>query len=78
MSGRRIYRFEPCGMDLFDPSRYGPARGALVVKCQPAGIGCPKSGNVGRVWAYVRDAESGTFYGMVLRASLMPAGSARS
>ncbi len=71
---KRTYVFEPVGLDLFDPSEYGPARGARVVKCQPAGIGCPKSGNVGRHWAYVEDAYTGRFYGMVLRASLTSAG----
>ncbi len=67
---KRTYVYEPVGIDAWSPSRFGPARGARVVKCAPAGIGCPKSGNIGRHWAYVSDAYTGTFYGMVLRASL--------
>ncbi len=68
-SKRKVFRFEPVGFDLFAPHAGTPARGALVVKVQPAG--CPRNGTMGH--CYVADAETGSFYGLVLLASLEPA-----
>jgi hypothetical protein len=66
----RVYIFEPFGFDLFDPKAYQPERGARVVKTQPHGA--PKNGTMGFV--YVQDAESGKFYGLVRKASLVATG----
>lgn len=64
--GKRVYRFEPCGWDLFAPYRFTPKRGTLVRKCQPRG--CPRNGTMGH--CYVEDADTGRFYGLVLLSSL--------
>jgi hypothetical protein len=61
-----IYRFEPVGVDVWDRRAYQPAAGARVVKVQP--YGCPKNGTMAHT--YVKDAETGQFYGLVLLASL--------
>ena len=61
-----IYRFEPVGMDAWDRRAHQPEPGARVVKTQPAG--CPKNGTMGH--CFVKDAETGAFYGLVLLASL--------
>lgn len=63
---KKVYRYEPVGLDLFDRNGYQPEPGALVVKTQP--VGCPKNGTMGH--CYVADAETGAFYGLVLLASL--------
>lgn len=60
------YIYEPVGMDIFDRRPNQPARGARVRKCQPAGT--PKNGTMGH--CFVEDAETGTFYGLVLVNSL--------
>jgi hypothetical protein len=60
------YRFEPVGVDVWDRRAHQPAAGTRVVKTQP--YGCPKNGTMGH--AYVKDAETGQFYGLVLLASL--------
>lgn len=60
------YRFEPVGMDVWDRRRNQPEPGTVVVKTQPAG--CPKNGTMGHV--FVADAETGAFYGLVLKNSL--------
>ncbi len=62
----RVFVFEPVGLDTFDRRIYQPERGARVVKTQP--YGCPKNGTMGHT--YVKDAETGAFYGLVLTASL--------
>ena len=61
-----IYRFEPVGMDAWGRRAHQPEPGARVVKTQPAG--CPKNGTMGH--CFVKDAETGAFYGLVLLASL--------
>ncbi len=66
MKRSRVYVFEPVGFDVFDAHRGQPAPGARVVKTQP--FGTPKNGTMGHV--YVKDAETGEFYGLVLAASL--------
>lgn len=62
----RVYRFEPCGWDIFDRRPHTPERGALVRKCQP--FGCPRNGTMGH--CYVEDAETGEFIGLVHKNSL--------
>lgn len=60
------YEFDPVGLDLFDPRPFHPPLGQSVVLTQPAG--CPRNGTMGFV--YVADAETGEFYGLVLKNSL--------
>lgn len=67
---KRVYRFEPVGWDVFAPHAGTPAAGTLVHKCQPAG--CPRNGTFGH--CFVADAATGEFLGLVLVASLVPAG----
>lgn len=62
----RVYTFEPVGLDAFDRRAHHPERGTRVVLTQPAGT--PRNGTMGHV--YVKDAETGAFYGLVLKASL--------
>jgi hypothetical protein len=62
----RYYYYIPKGLDILAPSRNAPPLGQVVVKVQPHG--CPKNGTFGR--CYVEDAGNGTFYGLVLLASL--------
>lgn len=62
----RVFVFEPVGLDVFDRRRLQPARGTRVVKTQPAG--CPPNGTMGH--CFVKDADTGTFYGLVLENSL--------
>lgn len=58
--------FEPVGLDLFAPHPGTPPAGTKIVKTQPAG--CPRNGTMGH--CYVKDAATGTFYGLVLVNSL--------
>ncbi len=67
MTRKRLYRFEPCGWDLFAPHAGTPEGGTIVRKCQPAG--CPPNGTMGH--CYVEDAATGRFYGLVLLSSLV-------
>jgi len=64
--------FTPVGFDLFDRRPHHPKPGTVVVKVQP--FGCPKNGTMGH--AYVEDAETGEFYGLVLLNSLQRKGKA--
>lgn len=64
-----VYRYEPVGLDVWDRRVNQPERGALVVKTQPHG--CPRNGTLGH--CYVSDAATGSFYGLVLEASLQRA-----
>lgn len=66
MTRETVYEFRPQGWDVFDRRSHQPEPGALVVKTQPAG--CPKNGTMGH--CYVKDAESGIFYGLVMIGSL--------
>lgn len=66
----RVYTFEPVGMDVFDRRAYQPERGTRVVKYQP--YGAPKNGTMGH--CYVKDAETGAGYGLVLVNSLKATG----
>jgi hypothetical protein len=68
MSKQQVFRFDPVGFDLFDPHQFTPEAGTLVVKTQP--VGCPRNGTMG--FTYVKDAETGQFYGLVLLNSLTP------
>ena len=67
MKNVTVYRFVPVGMDVWDRRSHQPPVGALVVLTQPHG--CPRNGTMGH--AYVKDATTGEFYGLVLRASLL-------
>ncbi len=58
--------FHPTGLDLTDPKPHTPAAGTVVVKTKPHG--CPRNGTMG--FAYVEDAATGEFYGLVHLASL--------
>jgi hypothetical protein len=66
----RVFTFEPVGLDRFDPKPHHPEPGTRVVLTQP--YGAPKNGTMGFV--YVQDAESGDFYGLVLKNSLKATG----
>ena len=61
-----VYVFEPVGWDVFDRRASQPEPGTLVRKTQP--FGTPKNGTMGHV--YVEDAETGAFYGLVMKNSL--------
>jgi hypothetical protein len=63
------YIFQPTGLDLFDPKPHQAPAGTVVVKTQPHG--CPKNGTMG--FTYIKDAETGQFYGLALLNSLVPA-----
>ena len=69
MAKRKVFKFNPVGMDLYDRRPHHPAPGTEVVKTQPAG--CPRNGTMGHT--YVADAATGAFYGLVLTASLVAA-----
>ena len=58
--------FHPTGLDLFDPKPHTPPAGTVVVKTKPHG--CPRNGTMG--FAYVEDAVTGAFYGLVHLTSL--------
>lgn len=64
----KVFVFDPVGFDRFSPHAGTPAVGTRVVKTQP--VGCPKNGSMGH--CYVQDAETGSFYGLVMTASLTP------
>jgi hypothetical protein len=65
----KVYVFQPVGVDVWDRRAHQPQPGTKVVKVQPRG--CPRNGTMGH--AYVEDAETGQFYGLVLLNSLVPA-----
>lgn len=67
MARKKVYRYEPVGLDLWDRRAHQPQPGTLVVKTQP-GRGEPRNGTMGH--CYVEDAETGAFYGLVLLNSL--------
>jgi len=66
VSAKAVYVFEPTGIDLIDRRAHQPKPGTRVVKVQPAG--CPRSGTMGHAW--VADATTNQFYGIVLTRSL--------
>jgi hypothetical protein len=63
---KAVYEFQPVGWDVFDRRANQPKAGTKVVLTQPAGT--PKNGTMGHV--FVADAETGQFYGLVLKNSL--------
>lgn len=67
----RVYRYEPVGVDVFDRRPFQPKPGTIVVKTS-GGAGAPKNGVMGH--CFVKDAETGVFYGLVLVNSLRAAG----
>ena len=64
-----VYTFAPVGLDVWDRRAHQPEPGTRVVKTQP--FGCPRNGTMGHT--YVKDADTGAFYGLVLLASLKKA-----
>jgi hypothetical protein len=66
MKRKTVYVFEPVGLDRFDRRPHQPTAGTRVVKTQPSG--CPRNGTMGH--CFVADADTGTFYGLVLVNSL--------
>jgi hypothetical protein len=68
--GPKVYRYEPVLFDRFTERTVPLAEGTLVVKGHP-GYGAPKNGTMGM--CYVYDADDGTFYGLVMLNSLVPA-----
>ena len=62
----RVYRLEPAGLLDRTDARVMAHAGAEVQKTQP--YGCPKNGTMRH--CFVKDAETGAFYGLVLLASL--------
>ncbi len=69
MKRKRAYEFHPVGWDVFD-ARHDIAPGTLAVKTQPAG--CPKNGTMEH--CFIAHADTGEFIGLVMTASLKPAG----
>jgi hypothetical protein len=67
---KTTYRFEPVGLDVWDRRKNQPTPGTRVVLTQPVGV--PRNGTMGHV--FVADAETGEFYGLVLKASLKKEG----
>lgn len=66
MAGKKkVYRFEPVGLDRWTPHSGTPKKGTLVRKCQP--YGCPPNGTMGH--CYVEDLD-GKFLGLVMLKSL--------
>lgn len=66
MAGKKkVYRFEPVGLDRWTPHSGTPKKGTLVRKCQP--YGCPPNGTMGH--CYVEDLD-GKFLGLVMLNSL--------
>jgi hypothetical protein len=63
---KTVYTFQPVGADIWDRRPNQPAIGTRVVKVQPAG--CPRNGTMGH--CFVADADTGSFYGLVLVNSL--------
>jgi len=64
---KKVYTFQPVGLDMFDRKDYMPQVGAKVIKVQP--FGCPKNGTMRMT--YVGDAITGKLYGLVNIASLV-------
>ena len=69
MKRKRAYEFHPVGWDAFD-ARHDIEPGIEVVKTQPAG--CPKNGTMKH--CFIAHADTGEFIGLVMTASLKPAG----
>ena len=61
-----IYEFRAACADLWDRRAYTPKDGTHVRMVQP--YGCPRNRTMGQ--AYVADADTGAFLGMVAVASL--------
>lgn len=66
---KRTYTYEPVGFDLWAPNKLAPPKGTRVVKTQPY-FG-PRNGTMGH--CYIKDADTGEFYGLVLLNSLQEA-----
>lgn len=66
MKRQTVYVFSPVGCDIWDRRANQPEPGTEVVKTKVTG--CPPNGTMGH--CYVKDAESGQFYGLVLVNSL--------
>lgn len=69
----RVYTFQPVGLDVWDARPFQPKPGTRVRKTQP--YGTPKNGTM--KMAYVEDADTGAFYGLVLLASLTRKGATK-
>jgi hypothetical protein len=67
--GTQVFEFQPVGADRWDRRANQPTPGTLVRKVQPHG--CPRNGTMGH--CFVEDADTGTFYGLVLLNSLQKA-----
>jgi hypothetical protein len=69
MAGKKkLYRFEPTGMDAWDKRPHHPPAGTVVQKTQPPGT--PRNGTMGH--SFVENAATGEFHGLVSNASLKP------
>lgn len=66
MSKNKIYKFEPVGLDIFDPKTQAQ-RGQSVVKVEVQGA--PKNGTMGH--CFIADAETNQFLGLVWVKSLV-------
>lgn len=63
----REFVYTPVGMDAWDPKPHHPAPGTVVRMTKAPGVG-----RVSKPFAYVENAATGEFHGMVNRSSLKP------
>jgi hypothetical protein len=67
---KTVYRYDPVMFDMISKNRSKIPVGTRLVKMHP-GHGAPKNGTMGM--CYVEDADTGTFYGLVMLNSLVRA-----
>lgn len=66
MAKNKVYKYEPVGLDIFDPKTPAKA-GQLVIKVEVNGA--PKNGTMGH--CFIADAETNQFLGLVWQKSLV-------
>ena len=64
---KTVYRYEPVLFDMFTERKMPIPEGARLRKVEMHG--CPRNGTMGM--CYVEDADTGTFYGLVMVKSLV-------
>lgn len=67
MGNKRLYAFQPVGMDAFDRKKHHPDPGTPVVLSDQSGVGRGKG-----PYRYIENADTGEFHGMALKSSLIP------
>jgi hypothetical protein len=66
--GKKVYLFDPVGLDIWDRGAFAPDPGILVHKVQPHG--CPKNGTMGHCYVVPDDGTGNQYGALVLEASL--------